>query len=134
MTIVKSYYNIKNDYNLFFHLILFSEYYSIIVITNDNKTLTKKLKIIQDKFNKLQIQNQDYINYNSDNEQNNINYGIDLFEEYRNLYLEFLLYKINEKNYISILRKYLYKYKNITFALNTKDKSNEALIFYKTFI
>ena len=99
----------------------------INIITNDNKALAKKLKIIQDKFNKLQIQNQDYINYNSDNEQNNINYGIDLFEEYRNLYLEFLLYKINEKNYISILRKYLYKYKNITFALNSKDKSNEAL-------
>jgi len=37
----------------------------ISIITNDNKTLAKKLKIIQDKFNKLQIQNQDYINFNS---------------------------------------------------------------------
>ena len=45
MTIVKSYYNIKNDYNLFFHLILFSEYYSIIVITNDNKTQDKRTQI-----------------------------------------------------------------------------------------
>ena len=99
----------------------------INIITNDNKTLAKKLKIIQDKFNKLQIQNQDYINYNSDNEQNNNNYGFDLFEEYRNLYLEFLLYKINERNYSSVLRKYLYKFKNIISELNSKDKVNEVL-------
>ena len=30
----------------------------INIITNDNKTLARKLKIIKDKFNKLQIQNQ----------------------------------------------------------------------------
>ena len=47
----------------------------INIITNDNKTLARKLKIIQDKYNKLQIQNQDYINYNSDNEQSNKNRG-----------------------------------------------------------
>ena len=99
----------------------------INIITNDNKILAKKLKIIQDKFNKLQIQNQDYINYNSDNEQNNCNYGFDLFEEYRNLYLEFLIYKIYQRNYLSIARKYLYKFKNIVFALNSNDKANKAL-------
>ena len=99
----------------------------INIITNDNKILAKKLKIIQDKFNKLQIQNQDYINYNSDNEQNNNNYGFDLFEEYRNLYLEFLLYKIYQRNYLSIVRKYLYKFKNIVFSLNLNDKTNETL-------
>ena len=99
----------------------------INIITNDNKILAKKLKIIQDKFNKLQIQNQDYINYNSDNEQINNNYGFDLFEEYRNLYLEFLLYKIYQRNYLSVVRKYLYKFKNIVFSLNSNDKANEAL-------
>ena len=101
----------------------------INIITNDNKTLAKKLKIIQDKFNKLQIQNQDYINYNLDDEQmnKNKNDGIDLFEEYRNLFLQFLIHKTHEKYYLSVLRNYLNKFKNITFALKTNDKANEKL-------
>ena len=99
----------------------------INIITNDNKTLARKLKIIQDKYNKLQIQNQDYINYNSDNEQSNKNCGIDLFEEYRNLFLEFLIYKMHEKYYLSSLRNYWYKFKDNCFAEEPNDKSNQIL-------
>ena len=99
----------------------------INIITNDNKTLARKLKLIQDKYNKLQIQNQDYINYNSDNEQSNKNYGIDLFEEYRNLFMELLVNKIHEKNYLSVLRKYFHKFKTVTFAVNSKENTEELL-------
>ena len=99
----------------------------INIITNDNKTLAKKLKIIQDKFNELQIQNQDYINYNSDSEQYNKEQNIDLFEEYRYLFLELLIYKINEKNYLSVLRKYFNKFRLNAFKLKSMDKTNEIL-------
>ena len=99
----------------------------INIITNDNKTLARKLKIIQDKYNKLQIQNQDYINYNSDNEFSNKNHGIDIFEEYRNLFLEFILHKLNEKYYKSPLREYFYKLKNNCFSIESNNKSNEIL-------
>ena len=99
----------------------------INIITNDNKTLARKLKIIQDKYNKLQIQNQDYINYNSDNEFSNKNHGIDIFEEYRNLFLEFILHKLNEKYYKSFLREYFYKLKNNCFSIESNNKSNEIL-------
>ena len=99
----------------------------INIITNDNKTLARKLKIIQDKYNKLQIQNQDYINYNSDNEQSNKNCGIDLFEEYRNLFLEFLIYKMHEKYYLSTLRNYFYKFKDNCLSEELNGKSREIL-------
>ena len=100
----------------------------INIITNDNKTLARKLKIIQDKFNKLQIQNQEDINYNSElDRQFNKNHSIDLFEEYRNLFLSFLIYKNNEKYYEYSLRKYLYKWKNISFYIKTIEQSNSLL-------
>ena len=99
----------------------------INIITNDNKTLAKKLKIIQDKFNELQIQNQDYINYNSDSEQYNKEQNIDLFEEYRYLFLELLLHKINEKYYLSVLRKYFNKFRLNALELKSMDKTNEIL-------
>ena len=99
----------------------------INIITNDNKTLARKLKIIQDKYNKLQIQNQDYINYNSDNEFSNKNHGIDIFEEYRNLFLEFILHKLGEKYYKSVIREYFYKLKNNCFSIDYKNKTNEIL-------
>ena len=99
----------------------------INIITNDNKTLAKKLKIIQDKFNELQIQNQDYINYNSDSEQLNKEQNIDLFEEYRNLFLELLIYKNNEKYYLSVLRKYFNKFRLNALKLKSVDKTNEIL-------
>ena len=99
----------------------------INIITNDNKTLARKLKIIQDKYNKLQIQNQDYIKYNSDNEQSNKNYGIDLFEEYRNLSLEFLIHKMHEKYYLSMLRKSFYKFQNNCFSKESYENTSEIL-------
>ena len=125
----------------------------INIITNDNKTLARKLKIIQDKFNKLQIQNQDYINYNSENEQLNCNtnkyHEIDLFEEYRNLYLSFIIYKNHEKYYLSVLRKYLYKFRDnacniyktneilkeqkLKYIINN-NKKKESLHLYQNFI
>jgi len=100
----------------------------INIITNDNKTLARKLKIIQDKFNKLQIQNQEDINYNSPIDgQFNKKLSIDLFEEYRNLFLSFLIHKNHEKYYKNVLRKYLYKWKNIIFTLRNIDQSNSLL-------
>ena len=99
----------------------------INIITNDNKTLARKLKIIQDKYNKLQIQNQDNINYNLDNEFSSKNHGIDIFEEYRNLFLEFILHKLNEKYHLSILRKYFYKLKNLCFAVESNNKTKETI-------
>ena len=98
----------------------------INIIMNDNKTLARKLKIIQDKFNKLQIQNQDYINYNSDNEQYNKN-RIDLFEEYRNLFLAYLIHKLNEKFYSFILRKSFYKFMKNSLSLKTNEIINQRL-------
>ena len=104
----------------------------INIITNDNKTLARKLKIIQDKFNKLQIQNQEDINYNSPIEgQFNKKLSIDLFEEYRNLFLSFLIHKNHEKYYTNVLRKYLCKWKNIIVSLRSIDESNSLLKMQK---
>ena len=99
----------------------------INIITNDNKTLAKKLKIIQDKFNELQIQNQDYINYNSDSEQLLKEQNIDLFEEYRNIFLELIIHKNNEKYYLSVLRKYFNKFRLNALEFKSMDKTNEIL-------
>ena len=99
----------------------------INIITNDNKTLARKLKIIKDKFNKLQIQNQEDINYNSAKELFDKNNEIDLFEEYRNLFLSLIIYKKHEKYYLSILRKYLYKWKSIISSFKSNDRTNMML-------
>ena len=99
----------------------------ISIITNDNKALAKKLKIIQSKFNKLQIQNQDYINYNSPNNQFNKSLDVDIFEEYRNLFLSFLFHKMNEKFTLSILRKYINKWKNKIISFQNSEKINNIL-------
>ena len=103
----------------------------INIITNDNKTLARKLKIIKDKFNKLQIQNQEDINYNSSEILFNKNSSIDLFEEYRNLFLSFLIHKINEKFYLRIFRKHFYRWKNNISAIKRIDESNLSLKFKK---
>ena len=100
----------------------------ISIITNDNKTLAKKLKIIQDKFNKLQIQNQDYINYNYAIQRYDKNNDIDLFEEYRNLFLSIIIHKMNEKYHLSILRKYLRTWLKIAFSLKKFKAINYGLI------
>ena len=103
----------------------------ISIITNDNKTLARKLKIIQDKFNKLQIQNQDYINYNSANQRLNNNDDINLFEEYRNLFLLFQIHKSNERYYLSILRKRLYKWRLIALSSKNSEKVKIELKYQK---
>ena len=100
----------------------------ISIITNDNKTLAKKLKIIQDKFNKLQIQNQDYINLNSAIHRYDKNNDIDLFEEYRNLFLLIIIHKMNEKYHLSILRKYLRTWLKIAFSLRKYKAISNVLI------
>ena len=103
----------------------------ISIITNDNKTLAKKLKIIQDKFNKLQIQNQDYINYNSANQRLNNNDDINLFEEYRNLFLLFQIHKSNERYYLSKLRKKLYRWRLIASSTKNLEKTKIELKYQK---
>jgi hypothetical protein len=63
----------------------------INIITNDNQNLARRLKIIKDKFNQLEIHNQMKICYNSENNQ--YNNSKELFIEYRNFYLLFLIHK-----------------------------------------
>ena len=100
----------------------------INIITNDNKTLARKLKIIQDKFNELQIQNQEDINYNSEiDRQFNKNNTINFFEEYRNLFLSFLIYKNREKYYVNTLRKYFNKWKNIILSIKFVEQSKTLI-------
>ena len=99
----------------------------INIITNDNKTLARKLKIIKDKYNKLQIQNQEDINYNSPKGQFEKNDEIDLFEEYRNLFLSLIIHKNHEKYYVSVLKNYLSRWKNISYTLHKYDEINWLL-------
>ena len=97
----------------------------INIITNDNQNLAKKLKIIKDKYNKLEIKNQIYFNYNPD-KNNNIEYrrSKELIIEYRNLYLLFLIHKKNV-HILDIMRKYFNKFRNnIIFLRNNKNKNN----------
>ena len=100
----------------------------IDIITNDNQNLAKKLKIIKDKYNKLEIHNQTKLNINSEN--NIYNKYKELHEEFKNLYL---LYLINKKNLylLDILRKYFDRYKNVVKEINNKTNNNELLIEQK---
>ena len=97
----------------------------INIITNDNQNLAKKLKIIKDKYNKLEIHNQINLNlnYNSENNKNDTN---KLFKEYRNLYLCFLIYKKNIKIF-DFLRRYFNRYRNIVNNIIYKYKNNVLL-------
>ena len=99
----------------------------INIITNDNQNLAKKLKIIKEKYNKLEIRNEvnEIINIDS-NRTNQYTLLKELFINYRNIYL---LYLINKKNnyLIEILRKYFYKYKNITIRISDDDRLNNSL-------
>ena len=96
----------------------------IDIITNDNKSLAKKLKIIQEKIKQFEIQNQDYFNYNHEEELYDKNQSINFFEEYRNLFLLFLLHKLHERNYLSVLRKYFFRFKKNIFDLISIEKKN----------
>ena len=94
----------------------------INIITNDNQNLAKKLKIIKDKYNKLEIKRQIDINYNPENNENNNRE--DLLNEYRNLYLLFLIHKKNVY-ILDIMRKYFNKYRNtIIFIVNNNNQNN----------
>jgi hypothetical protein len=97
----------------------------INIITNDNQNLAKKLKIIKDKYNKLEIHNQINLNlnYNSENNKNDTN---KLFKEYRNLYLCFLIYKKNIKIF-DFLRRYFNRYRNIVNNIIYKYKNSVLL-------
>ena len=76
----------------------------------------------------MQIQNQDYINYNSVIQKYEKNNDIDLFEEYRNLFLSFIIHKMNEKYNLSILRQYLYKWQKISFSFKKYQAINHISI------
>ena len=96
----------------------------INIITNDNQNLARRLKIIQDKFNQLEIHNQTKIFYNSENNQ--YNNSKELFIEYRNFYLLFLIHKKNAY-YFDLLRKYFNKYRNIINSLRENEKDINIL-------
>ena len=96
----------------------------INIITNDNQNLARRLKIIKDKFNHLEIHNQINICYNAENNQ--YNNSKELFIEYRNFYLLFLIHKKNAY-YFDLLRKYFNKYRNIINSLRENEKDNNIL-------
>ena len=96
----------------------------INIITNDNQNLARRLKIIKDKFNQLEIHNQMKICYNSENNQ--YNNSKELFIEYRNFYLLFLIHKKNAYLF-DLLRKYFNKYRNNINSLREKEKENIIL-------
>ena len=99
----------------------------INIRTNDNQNLARKLKIIKEKNYKLEIRNEINENINIDNNKTN-QYTIvkELFINYRNIYL---LYLINKKNnyIIDILRKYFDRYKNITINISDNIQLNNTL-------
>ena len=99
----------------------------INIITNDNQNLAKKLKVLKDKINQLEIQNPtelyifpDTINKIYLNKFNTIK---EVLEAYRNLYLFFLI-KRKETLNKEIIRKYFNKYKNNVYILKYEDKIN----------
>ena len=96
----------------------------INIITNDNQNLARRLKLIQDKFNQLEIHNQINFCYNSENSQ--YNNSKELFIEYRNFYLLFLIHKKNAYCF-DLLRKYFNKYRNIINSLKENEKDNTIL-------
>jgi len=96
----------------------------INIITNDNQNLAKRLKIIKDKFNHLEMHNQININYIDENNQ--YNNSKELFIEYRNFYLMFFIHKKNAF-YFDLLRKYFNRYRNIINSLRENEKDNNIL-------
>ena len=100
----------------------------INIITNDNQNLAKKLKIIKEKYNKLEIKNEInvIINLNDNNRANKNILSNELYMDYRNI---FLLYLFNKKNYNrkDILRKYFHRYKDAIISINNNNKLNNSL-------
>ena len=96
----------------------------IDIITNDNQNLAKKLKIIKDKYNKLEIHNETHLNINSEN--NLYDKYKNLLEEFKNLYLLYLIHKKNLYLF-DILRKYFDKYRNVVNEINNNNNNNSLL-------
>ena len=99
----------------------------INIITNDNQNLAKKLKVLKDKINKFEIQNQIKLNINS--EMNNKKYlfkfnnAEELLKAYRNIFLLYLLTK-KDVNNKKIIKKYFDKYKNSVTSQKYENKLN----------
>jgi len=96
----------------------------INIITNDNQNLAKKLKIIKDKYNKLEIHNQTNMNIFSEN--NYYNKYKEMLAEYRKLYLLFLINK-KKINLYNKLKKCFDKYRNVVKELNNNENINSLL-------
>ena len=97
----------------------------INIITNDNQNLAKKLKLLKDKINKLEIQTQIEININSETPNQKYLYKFnttkELLEAYRNLYLLFLFKRKDDNNNKNI-KKYFDKYRNSVNVEKYEDK------------
>ena len=100
----------------------------INIITNDNQNLARKLKIIKDKYNKLEIHKQDNLIYNSDNSLYIRNK--ELLKQYRNLYLLFLIHKKNAY-LLYILRKTFNKFRSIVTSIKNNKNKHDLLKLQK---
>ena len=99
----------------------------INIITNDNQNLAKKLKILKDKINNLEIQNQIEININSETQikehSPKFKNSKELLEAYRNIYLLFLFKKKDDNNNKNI-KKYFDKYRSSVTINRYENKLN----------
>ena len=100
----------------------------INIITNDNQNLARKLKIIKDKYNKLEIHKQDNLIYNSDNSLYIRNK--ELLKQYRNLYLLFLIHKKNAY-LLYILRKTFNQFRSIVTSIKNNKNKHDLLKLQK---
>ena len=100
----------------------------INIITNDNQNLAKKLKMIKEKYNKLEIKNEInvIININENNRINQNKLSNELVLDFRNMYL---LYLFNKKNHSRIdnLRKSFHRYKQAIIFIKNNNKLNNSL-------
>ena len=94
----------------------------INIITNDNQNLAKKLKIIKEKYNKLEIKNEInvIIRLNEDNKITPNIISNELYLDYRNIYM---LYLFNKKNHSreDILRKKFHRYKEEIISIKKNN-------------
>ena len=99
----------------------------INIITNDNLNLARKLKIINNKNNYLQIHKQSDIKINlENNELCKYNNPKELYNNYRNFYLYYLIHKKNDF-LLNICRKYFNRYKNIINIINDNNKLKDTI-------
>ena len=98
----------------------------INIITNDNQNLAKRLKIIQDKYNKLFIEKQIHLNIELKKNISEYKNSKELLEDYKKLNLLYLFYKKNI-HLSGILRKNFDKYKNIATIIKDKKNTNNSI-------